>query len=161
MWLMLLDPTDERSTLVQVMAGCRQATSHYLSKWWPRSLSPYGVTGPQWVDMIYNMRLVQQMWCRKEFERQKNHSTSFWWASCRAPPRILHGKWQYHCAILLQTYVPLNRKKKECGYRNLSKGQPLSPTSTSCWYLHCKYQLCMVILSFIAFGDRVIHWNNA
>ena len=26
-----------------------QATSHYLSQCWPRSLSPYGVTRPQWV----------------------------------------------------------------------------------------------------------------
>ena len=35
-----------QSTLVQVMAWCRQATSHYLSQCWPRSLSPYGVTRP-------------------------------------------------------------------------------------------------------------------
>ena len=33
-----------------VMAWCRQATSHYLSQWWPRSLSPYGITRPQWVN---------------------------------------------------------------------------------------------------------------
>ena len=31
------------------MAWCRQATSHYLSQCWPRSLSPYDVTRPQWV----------------------------------------------------------------------------------------------------------------
>ena len=30
--------TDDESTLVQVMAWCRQATSHYLSQCWPRSL---------------------------------------------------------------------------------------------------------------------------
>ena len=41
----------DKSTLVQVMAWCRQATSHYLSQCWPRSLSPYGVTRPQWVKM--------------------------------------------------------------------------------------------------------------
>ena len=41
--------TNEKSRLVQVMAWCRQATSHYLSQCWPRSISPYGVTGPQWV----------------------------------------------------------------------------------------------------------------
>ena len=49
--VMSLDLTDHQSTLVQVMAWCRQATSHYLSLCWPRSLSPYGVTGPQWVKM--------------------------------------------------------------------------------------------------------------
>ena len=47
---MSLDLTDNKSTLVQVMACCRQATSHYLSQCWPRSLSPYGITRPQWVN---------------------------------------------------------------------------------------------------------------
>ena len=46
-----LDLTDDKSTLVQVMAWCRQATSHYLSQCWPRSVSPYGVTRPQWVNV--------------------------------------------------------------------------------------------------------------
>ena len=43
--------TDDKSTLVQVMAWCRQATSHYLSQCWLRSLSPYGITRPQWVNI--------------------------------------------------------------------------------------------------------------
>ena len=33
------------------MAWCCQATSHYLSQCWPRSLSPYGVTRPQCVKI--------------------------------------------------------------------------------------------------------------
>ena len=49
---MSLDLTDDKSTLVQVMAWCRQATSHYLSQWWPRSLLPYGVTWPLWVKLF-------------------------------------------------------------------------------------------------------------
>ena len=32
---------DNKSTLVQVMAWCHQATSHYLSQCWPRSTSSY------------------------------------------------------------------------------------------------------------------------
>ena len=48
---MSLDLTDDRSTLVQVMAWCRQATSHYLNQCWPRSLPPNGVTRPQWVRL--------------------------------------------------------------------------------------------------------------
>ena len=47
---MSLDLTDDRSsTLVHVMAWCRQAASHYmyLSKGWHRSLSPYGI---KWVN---------------------------------------------------------------------------------------------------------------
>ena len=43
------DLTDDKSTLVQVMAWCHQATSHYLSQCWPSSMSPYGITRPQWV----------------------------------------------------------------------------------------------------------------
>ena len=46
---MSLGFTDDQSTLVQVMAWCRQTTSHYMSQCWPRSLSPYGITRPQWV----------------------------------------------------------------------------------------------------------------
>ena len=49
------DLTDDKSTLVQVMAWCRQATSHYLSQCWPSSMSPYGVTRPQWVN--------PDLWC--------------------------------------------------------------------------------------------------
>ena len=41
------DLPDDKSTLVQVMAWCRQATSHYLSQYWPNFMLPYGVTRPQ------------------------------------------------------------------------------------------------------------------
>ena len=47
---MSLDFIDDQSTLVQVMAWCCQTTSHYLNQCWPRFLSPYGVTRPQWVN---------------------------------------------------------------------------------------------------------------
>ena len=46
------DLTDDKSTLVQVMAWCRQATSQYLSQCWPSSLWPYGVTKPQRVKAL-------------------------------------------------------------------------------------------------------------
>ena len=49
---MPLDITDDKSTLVQVMAWCHQAPSHYLSQCWPRFLLPYGVTRPQWVNPL-------------------------------------------------------------------------------------------------------------
>ena len=38
---MPLDLTDDKSTLVQVMAWCRQTTSHYLSQCWPRSVTKW------------------------------------------------------------------------------------------------------------------------
>ena len=64
---MPLDLTDGKSTLVQelqVMAWCRQATSHYfLSQCWPRSLSPYDVTRPQWVNRQWNCWSLRCSWC--------------------------------------------------------------------------------------------------
>ena len=45
------------STLVQGMAWWRQVTSHYLSQCWPRSMSPYSTTRPQWVNKPKN-RLI-------------------------------------------------------------------------------------------------------
>ena len=46
---------DDKSILGQVMAWCRQATSHYLSQCWPRSMSPHGVTWPQWVKFQWRL----------------------------------------------------------------------------------------------------------
>ena len=48
------------------MAWCHQVTSHYLGQCWPRSMSPYGITRPQWVKMIekiLNCKLEPQKLC--------------------------------------------------------------------------------------------------
>ena len=52
---MSLDLTDDNSTLVQVMALCLQATSHYMSQCWPTFMSPYGVTRPQRVNVNWTL----------------------------------------------------------------------------------------------------------
>ena len=57
---MSLNLTYDKSILVQVMAWCRQATSHYLDQCWPRSMSPYGVTRP------LKMMLSCYRYCRNE-----------------------------------------------------------------------------------------------
>ena len=69
---MSLDFTDDQPTLVQVMAWCRQATSHYLSQCWPRSLSPYGVTRLQWVKIYSHSIIVfcNISWLSTEFENR-------------------------------------------------------------------------------------------
>ena len=46
------DLTDDKSSLVQVMAWCCQATSHYLNQCWPSSLSPYSIIRPQWIKLV-------------------------------------------------------------------------------------------------------------
>ena len=75
---------NEKSTLVQIMACCHEATSHYLSQCWPRSLLPYGITRPQWHEVepesvgtwnkLFHGRkhvLHQILWTRKKRENLK------------------------------------------------------------------------------------------
>ena len=54
LWLMYLLWNCPKMNIIvlQVMAWCRQATSHYLSQCWPSSMSPYGITRPQWVNIF-------------------------------------------------------------------------------------------------------------
>ena len=66
----------EKSTLVQVMAWCRQASSHYLSQCWPRSMSPCGVTRPQWVKIHYEW-LHQQTLLQHHVNSQINATPKF------------------------------------------------------------------------------------
>ena len=47
------DPIDYKSKLVQVMAWCHQAPSHYLNQCWTRSLMQCDVTRPQWVTIFF------------------------------------------------------------------------------------------------------------
>ena len=51
-----------QSTLVQVMAWCRQATSHYLSQCSHRAMSLYGITKPQWVDYTVPCQTLKIHW---------------------------------------------------------------------------------------------------
>ena len=55
--LMVTGLADAKSTLGQVMAWCHQATSHYLSQCWPRSMLPYGIIRPQSVNSSHNVFL--------------------------------------------------------------------------------------------------------
>ena len=56
-----------KSTLVQVMAWCCQATSHYyLEQFWPRSLTPYGITRSEWLtheDLCNDRNLCTKFFC--------------------------------------------------------------------------------------------------
>ena len=75
---MPLDLMGDKPTLLQLMAWCCQATSHYLSQcwpssvYWPSSVSPYGITRPQWVnhchaEFIFGKKvfiLLTLKWCR-------------------------------------------------------------------------------------------------
>ena len=57
-----LELADDKSTLVQVMAGCHQATSHYISQCWPWTMWPYGSIRPQWVKALVCHTIVLFFW---------------------------------------------------------------------------------------------------
>ena len=69
-----------KSTLIQVMAWCRQAASHHLNRCWSKSLSPNDVTGPQsfkltwplcavclihYHDRLYLMKICNAITCHE------------------------------------------------------------------------------------------------
>ena len=80
------NPSDDKSTLVQVMAWCRQAASHYLSQCCPRSLLPYGVTRPQWVNSVWPHNI---MW----WHRSGSTLTKFMACCLMAPSHYLNQCW--------------------------------------------------------------------
>ena len=49
---------DNGRALVELMAWCQ--TCHHLNQCWPRSLLPYGITGPQWVKIIYRAETIHR-----------------------------------------------------------------------------------------------------
>ena len=88
---MSLNFTDDQLTLVQVMAWCRQATSHYLSQCWPRSLSPYGVTRPQWVKFIFSEGrwLNSSVWYKTKFGSPNFGYHATWWLFVHRLPELV------------------------------------------------------------------------
>ena len=72
------DPSDNKLTLVQVMAWWRQTTSHYLTRlrqYSPRSLLPYSVIRPQWVN---------QKWCNVKMNTEAFVATCRCLSTCGA-----------------------------------------------------------------------------
>ena len=64
-----LDLTDDKTTLVQVMAWCHQETSHYLSRCWPSFMSWYGVIRPQWVRLYvlqWSLTVILMLLCQTQ-----------------------------------------------------------------------------------------------
>ena len=107
---MSMDLSDDKLTLVQVMAWCRQATSHYCSQCWPRSLSPYGVTGPQWVNTL------GILWsCMKPsiYDKQQYHIMILTWHEI---PHI-NGS-VHHCSISIASTPEIPQSRHEIPHIN-------------------------------------------
>ena len=89
--------TDNKSTLVKVMAWCHQATSHYLNQCWPNMGSPG-------INELKDNQTTQLLWCpewKQRWQIRNNEQQSSSW-SCRYEPEILEldkGRSQHHAAL--------------------------------------------------------------
>ena len=97
---------DDKSILAQVMAWCRQATSHYLSQCWPRSVSCV-VTRPQWISyMMASVSSDQADQLIPEYNSQNKwieKNTSFWNMLFKA---FSSQSWKYFgCFFKLSSYI--------------------------------------------------------
>ena len=133
MWLPH-DLTDDGATLVQIMAWCRQASSHYLSQCWPRSMSPYGVTRPQWIHSLDPVCDVADIW-KIRFLKLITQNSSL-------------GQWKY-------SRVPVNATGSDQWEVNIASDNRLVPSGpadiggirVTCniigWYSNCRVLKCM------------------
>ena len=113
--------TDDKSTLVQIMVWCRQATSHYLSQWWLSPLSPYGVTRPQWVNHSLQCYFTGDMviirwpqYCPNTSDATpKNNQTKKWLRRLIYDIDISIPEFRFYSSIVW-TYETISQMSKSC-----------------------------------------------
>ena len=124
-WPMLQNSLDYKSILVRVMVWCRQATNHCLSQCWPRLVSPYGVTMPEWSRFSTRVLFCQQ--------------------------RLTKSDWMYGIAPYWQPY----NNRVECNYPGvttlpcLEVGHGwliLSHINILWWLLHALFQVNFMLV---------------
>ena len=98
------DHTDDKSTLVQVMAWCHQAPSHYLNQCWPTSMIPYDITRLQWVWVYFPSLNIDIYWFHQLFFRQELDPHIYCVASDWMCSKYGHY-WQAHEVILKEWYM--------------------------------------------------------
>ena len=107
--------TDDESPLVQVMAWCHQAPSHYLNQWWPCSLTHICVTVPLYVNSSHD----KYPWYIID------DPSSLVWPWYRYPPRAshIHGQenWGKHvCHLVMCVPKDINDKMFCCVIKTAS-----------------------------------------
>ena len=137
-WLSL-DLTADKSTLVQVMAWCHQAASHYLSQCWPTFMSPYGISRPQWIKLINNLVKHYRFYVghKNSAKFSNKNSNCMWWQSTaevaidqrkdqrRIPIRVLVGPADMGCSVVpcanhlvVRSAWPKNQYNRFYGFTN-------------------------------------------
>ena len=72
----------DKSSLVQTMAWCHQATNHYLIQYWPNSTSPYDVTRPRWARQKRGLswqRVNNCKWLSNSYIQNRRLGTNKYW----------------------------------------------------------------------------------
>ena len=134
------------------MAWCHQATSHYLKQCWPRSLPPYGVTRPQWVNRV---AIISQMTFPDAFSWKK----------------MLICWFKFHWSLLLRDQLIISQLKSSlvqvmAGHWTGDKPipEPMSTMNevTACFQLRgmCVLRPISFIYIIISKNIRYLLWNR-
>ena len=108
-------PIDDKSTLVQVMAWCHQATSHYLNLCWLRYVSSYGVTRPQWLNSGNIMKsckislAISGKWWETYYKYIKEYCVikRLWYIKLQYKDNFL--LWSLSCPEMTNNLYPITR----------------------------------------------------
>ena len=89
--LILVTPIDNKSALIQKMV--KHHISHYLNQWWPKSITPYGITGHKELTKYYHTRLwFAKLMAWFAFDTKYNCNYKF----CCRENEILQNNMQLH-----------------------------------------------------------------
>ena len=100
------EPIDDMSTLLQVTDWCHQVTSRYLSQCWPRSISPYGMSRPQWIRHMPTFTESTQIHWNKnvilaEFELLTMLKVfKMWFSDATSDKSFVNFTFLFHCTYI-------------------------------------------------------------
>ena len=115
------------------MAWCHEATSHYLSQCWPSSLSPYGVTRPQWVKHKKNL-FSQCSPISLSEKRRKDMKTSENGSTLRMTGHLWENhRWKGLVIPIFDNFFVVSLNKLLTKY-------------TNCWWFAIPYRASAVVL---------------
>ena len=103
---MLQNLTNEKSTLVQVMVWCRQATNHCPSQCGPGAMSPYIIASPRWVKahILYETNHIPNLYY---FDRSRTLVLSCLFVMRSRAPRCIilwHQMYSANVSIFAAVY---------------------------------------------------------
>ena len=151
-----------QSSLVQIMAWHEwQVTSHYLSQWWPTSMMPYGINGPQCVTK-------QSWWQWVTYIPYISYtdSNSFshrMYLSCRNPAEGLVCKSTCCTSAVLMVSRSTDKISGEARQIKHNICDPINSVAPGRFGFHFKNAIFNFILltgSFRSPHDNVLRWTS-